>query len=86
MVNMSIQKLAIRKFSRDAVPPGGNIMDGIKALQDPKLSKKLKECIEWAEEAVNAVRKAKEPNPYKDMTDDEIAQVILDKVKRDEEQ
>jgi len=76
-IGPNIKKLAIMKFSKDAIPNGGGFKDGIKALLDKNLSRRMLECIEWAKQAVAAVRAAKLPNPWINATDEEIAAEIL---------
>lgn len=74
----NMQRLAIQKASRDAVPDGGGIKDVIKLLTDPKgLAANLRAAQEWAKQAVQAVRNADDPNPWRNATDEEIAGVIL---------
>lgn len=65
----------------DAIPKGGGIADGIKFLSDPasiKASAQLAQ--EWVADAIKAVRLAAEPNPWKDATDEQIAEEIVRQV------
>lgn len=65
------------KFSKDAIPDGGGFQDGIAALLDKRLGKRMLECIEWAKNACAAVRAAKEPNPWINASDEDIAAEII---------
>lgn len=74
----NLMKLTIAKWSTDAIPEGGGIADGIKAII--KLAggaPDLRKANQWCLDAIEAVRQAKDPNPYKTMSDEEIAAVIL---------
>lgn len=76
-IGPNIKRLAAMKFSKDAIPDGGGFQDGIKALLDKNLAQRMLKCIEWAKQAVAAVRSADEPNPWKNATDEEIAAEIF---------
>lgn len=76
----NVKSLIIRKMSLLMVPPGtknalgsaiGNLSDG------NRLSAIAKEATAWVEAAIAAVRSAKEPNPYKTQSDEEIAAIVL---------
>lgn len=74
MPTTNMQWLIIHKASRDAIPDGGGVADGIRFLSDPdKLRSGLREAQKWVEAAIQAVRLAAEPNPWKDSADEEIA-------------
>lgn len=40
----------------------------------------LRESHEWTEKAISAVRKASDPNPYRDSTDEQIATVLMERI------
>ena len=77
----NVMRLAVAKMSADAIPNGGGLADGIewiKSLQQPgKLSAEVKAAVEWANAAIEAVRKAADPNPWKTADDEDIAGEIL---------
>jgi len=85
-IGTNVKKLIIHKMSLDAIPSGGGVADGLKFLTDKeKISKTLREANEWAKQAILIVKKAKEPNPFKKASDEDIAGEILRKIeeKRD---
>jgi len=73
--------LISHKISIEAIPPDGTFLDGVAFLRDKH--KFLTTCVEaaaWAKAAVLAVKTAAEPNPWKDSSDEEIAEEILRRV------
>jgi len=79
----NVKKLAVHKMSVDAIPPGEGLNAGIKFLSDPKsISNGFKKAHQWVLEAIQTVRQAGEPNPFKDYTDDDIAGMILNKIEK----
>jgi hypothetical protein len=72
------KKLIATKISRDAVPNGGGIQDAIAFLGSPECVKQgIARATKWVTLAIQAVREAAEPNPYKTADDETIAGVIL---------
>lgn len=77
----NMQRLIARKVARDAVPPGKGIRSAIGFLRDIKrLSRDMSFARSWARSAVSAVRNAREPNPWRNATDEEIAGEILRRI------
>jgi hypothetical protein len=77
----NVKKLIIHKVSMEAIPKGGGVADGLKFLTDKeRISKTVHAADQWVKDVIAAVRKAGEPNPFKDATDEEIAGEILRKV------
>jgi len=84
-IGPNIKKLAIQKMSREAIPKGGGIIDGINFLKNPKkMAKTFKESVYWARATCLALRQAGEPNPFKNADDEIIAGEILRRLKKDE--
>lgn len=79
----NIKKLIIHKSSMDAIPPGGDIADGVKFLTEPgRLVKSMRDSSEWVDAVILAVRYAGEPNPWKSASDEEIAGEILRRIEK----
>jgi hypothetical protein len=77
----NVKKLIIRKMSVDAIPSGGGLSEGISFLTKPgALSSGFKSAAEWVKSAIEVVRKAAEPNPWKDADDEAIAGELLRKI------
>lgn len=77
----NVRKLIIEKISRDVIPPGGGLVEGINFLSDPKkISSCWQAAAEWVKSAITVVRQAAEPNHWKDATDEEIAAEILKQI------
>ena len=78
MTGPNVKKLIIRKMSLLMVPPGGGAEDVIRSLTTPgKIAEVGRQAREWVAEAIAAVRKAAEPNPWKTADDEVIAEEIL---------
>lgn len=74
----NVKRLIAAKMARDAVPPGGGIGDAIGFLTDKAaIIASAKAATEFVEEAIEAVRMAPEPSPWKDADDESIAGEIL---------
>ena len=85
-ISPNVKKLIIYKMSLDAIPPGGGIADGLKFFTDKeRISKTIRESDEWVKQALTVVRNAAEPNPFKNVSNEDIAGEILRKIeeKRD---
>jgi hypothetical protein len=81
IIGPNVKKLIIHKMSLDAIPPGGGVADGLKFFTDKeRISKTLRESNEWVKQAIFAVRNAREPNPWKTTSDEDIAGEILRKI------
>lgn len=80
-IGENVKLLAIKKYTRDAIPKVGGLSDGIRALSSPNLSKDMKTAFEWAFAAIDAVKNAKDPNAYRDASDEAIAARILSGIK-----
>ena len=76
-----VKKLAIRKFSVDAVPPGGGIADGINALRSPDMPRKMAKCFEWAFEQIDKLRNAH--NDLREFSDEQVAQLLVEAIKQE---
>ena len=56
-------------------------MDGVRFLKDPqRITETAKDATAWVNEAIELVRNAAEPNPWKMADDEEIAGAILEKI------
>jgi hypothetical protein len=76
-----VKKLTIQKLATDAIPPGGNISDGISFLSNAKLlSTGFRKAHEWVLSAINLIRDSVEPNPWKNASDEEIASELWKRV------
>ena len=85
-IGPTVKKLMILKTSREAIPKGGNYLDGFKFLSDKeRLVRTMKESHQWVLQAIQVVRTAKEPNPFKTADDETIAAEILKKVEEKNE-
>ena len=79
----NLQLLINRKAALILLPPGSSEGLGalVQAMLSPGvLSDAMKAAREWVTQAIQAVRSAKEPNPYKDWTDEQIATEIMNRI------
>jgi len=82
----NVKHLIFLKMGRDAIPDGGGFADGVKFLSSKEAIKNgWKKAVEWVDAAILAVRQAAEPNQFKNATDEEIATVLVEKIKRKRE-
>lgn len=76
MTNM--RRLAVHKMSIDAVPKGGGVADAVRFLMDKEaMLTAARNAEAWAKAAVQAVRDASAPNPWRNADDEAIAGEIL---------
>jgi hypothetical protein len=81
MQGPNFKRLIISKMATDAVSSCGDLASMIGFLSYPeKLGASAKAATEWVNCAIQAVRQAAEPNPWKNASDEEIAGEILRQV------
>lgn len=81
MLGPNVKRLIAHKMSLDAIPKGGGVADGLKFLLDKeRIVKAAREADEWVKSCIAAVRKAAEPNPFREAPDEDIAAEILRKI------
>jgi hypothetical protein len=74
----NVKRLIVAKMSRDAIPAGGGVADGIKFLSDPTaVLAGARVATQWVEEAIRLVREAADPNPWRQADDEAIAAEVL---------
>lgn len=74
----NVKRLIIKRMCLNAVPQGGGLADAISFLTQPEnMIQSSREAARWVEAAIQAVRLAAEPNPWKNASDEEIAGEIL---------
>lgn len=79
MIGPNVKKLIIWKMSRDAIPPGGGFVDGIRFLSNPKeIVKIAKAAEEWVKTAILAVKQARDNSYGND--DEAIAGEIIRRI------
>jgi hypothetical protein len=65
----------------DAVPPHGGLADALHFLRQPaKVVSTAREATAWVEQALQLVRQAADPNPWRDASDEDIAAEILRRI------
>lgn len=79
----NVRRLMIYRMSALAVPSGGGLSDGLAFFTDNGKRKRIMADAEkWTRDAIAAVAKAGEPNPWKSATDEEIAAEILRRMEK----
>lgn len=79
-IGPNIKRLVARKMGFDAIPAGSPdaFNAGIAFLSQPRhLLDSAREAVGWTKAAILAVRRAAEPNPWKEASDEEIAGELL---------
>lgn len=78
-----IKRLISVKMAKDAIPDGGGFADGVKFLSNKEsIVAGARIATEWAKAALDAVRQAAEPNPWKMASDEDIAAHILERIEK----
>ena len=78
----NVKQLVILKMSLDAVPPDGGMKSVIDFLLKPNAMKKsFQDAVKFWQEAFVLLRNAKDPNPYKQASDEEIATELMRLIK-----
>jgi hypothetical protein len=81
MLGPNAKRLFAHKMAHDAIPKSGGFADGIKFLSTKEsIVSGARKAAEWTTQAIDAVRDAAEPNPWKDADDEEIAREILRRI------
>jgi hypothetical protein len=74
----NLKKLIILKMNRDAIPPGGGLAAGIEFLTTHgSLSSGWEKAAKWCDLAIQIIREAPKPNPWKMASEEEIAGELL---------
>jgi len=81
VLGQNAKKLIAHKMSVDAIPAGGGLADGLKFLSNKEsIVSGARLATEWVAAAIDAIRGAADPNPWKFSTDEEIAGHILNQI------
>jgi len=79
----NVKKLTILRMSNEAIPDGGGFEDGLEFLMDAKkISAGFKSAHEFIIKAIDILRNATGDHPYKNMSDEAIAGVLLSEIER----
>lgn len=79
----NVKKLIAYKMSRDAVPSGGGVADALGFLTDPKkMTEGAKKATTWVYQAILAVQCAADPNPYRHLSEEAVADVLLKAIEK----
>lgn len=74
----NVRRLYIHKMSLDAVPAGGGLADGLAFFTDKEKRHRIMRDAEiWVMGAIQTVRTATEPNPWREADNEAIAGEIL---------
>ncbi len=77
----NIRRLIAYKMAVDAIPQGGGFEDGLKFLSSREaVITGAQQASIWVRAAINVLRLAAEPNPWKDADDETIAGEVLRQV------
>ena len=76
-----VKKLAIQFATKDAIPKGGGLADGIAFIKGgPRFTQAIKDGFQSAFHAIDLI-KASTDNPYGN-DDEDIAKVIMDEIEK----
>jgi len=77
----SVRKLVIVRMSRIAIPDGGGFADGLEFFTNAEKRRRIMaEAETWVASAIQLVRSAAEPNPWREADDEAIAGELLRRV------
>lgn len=78
----AFRMLVMRKAAVDAIPKGGDFVDGLRYLAEPGLGARLASAEQWVTNAIDAILAAKD-NKFGDDRE-AVAKSILDEIKKKE--
>jgi len=74
----NVKKLWAIRMANEAIPKSGGLIDGLKFLSSKEsIAAGARSASAWTEAAIQAIRLAGEPNPWKNADDEEIAGELL---------
>lgn len=80
-IGPNVSRLIAYKMSVNAIPRGGSLADGLRFLSDKEnVTNGASAAMTWVRTALEAVRQAVEPNPWRNSTDEEIATYLLEQI------
>lgn len=78
----NVARLIASRMSVLAIPASGGLIDGVQFLLDAEAVQRIaREAEAWTQVALAVMRSAAGPNPWRNATDEEIAEEILRAVK-----
>jgi hypothetical protein len=81
MIGPNVRKLWATKMAKDAIPAGEGLNAGLRFLSSREsIAAGARAATEWTKAALEAIRQAGEPNPWKDASDEEIAGELLRRI------
>ena len=81
MKTNNVNRLLARRLSQLIVARGKKLEGVVKTLRDKEVFlNSVKEAKEWVRSVIEEIRNAREPNPYKNSSDEEIAGEILRRI------
>jgi hypothetical protein len=81
MQGPNVKKLIAQKMAMDAVPKGGGLAEAIAFISSAESIKSgAAKATQWVNAAIQAVRDATEPNPWKNADDETIAEMLLKEI------
>jgi hypothetical protein len=81
-IGPNLKELMILRVSVVAVPHGAERGAALKFICQPGgMTRGFRDALAWCDQAINLVRTAAEPNPWKDASEEVIAGEVLRRVK-----
>ena len=81
MSGPNIKRLWAMKMAKDTIPSGGGFADGLKFFSSKEsIINGSKAATEFVKNAIQAIRNAANPNPWRESSDEEIAGEILRRI------
>lgn len=87
MLNLTpnVKRLLLKVMAKNAIPDGAGMKEVLDFLSSgDKISAGIKKAEKEVEEYIDKIRNAGGNNPYRNLTDEEIAKVIMDGVDKKE--
>lgn len=74
----NFKKLVFSKMAVDAIPNGSGFEAGLEFLCDPKrIGASFRESVLWCDAAIIELRNARDPNPYRTASEENICAELL---------
>lgn len=80
-IGPNVRRLWATKMAKDAIPAGSGIDQGLHFLLDTKaFLAGARSATDWTKSAIEAIRNAGDPNPWKEADDEVIAGELLRRI------
>jgi hypothetical protein len=79
VIGPNVRRLIAEKMAAEIIPPGTKdpFMAAMAAIASQDMGKRAASAMTWTRAAIEEIRSARGPNPWRNSTDEEIAGIVL---------